>query len=372
MIGSGWAGADVGAPMRADIRRQPEVLTRLLARRDEFVEAGTRWLAPAPGGRVFAVGCGDGLFAARAAAAFADETAGLPWRPMGALTGALSGGRFRREDRLVVISMSGNVDRTLEAAAAAQTAAVPVLALCNGGGGRLAAAASACLSLDVPDLAPFLCGTSSYTATLLGLVLLAAGAAGRAVPIAGIEQAIAAMVEAEAAADRTVEGMLAAASPPTGVRFLSEGASAGTAEYGAAKLVELCRTPSWSDDLEEFAHSRYWSMPTSDLVVLVCGARGLARYAAETAGALARLDVATLAIDTADAPVPTAAHRVTLAALPEWVAPLAGAVPLQVLAYRLAAATGFDPDRRLHLKQDEVRFRVSRLLTRRSLVGTGQ
>ena len=370
-MGSDRAGADVGAPMRADIRRQPEVLTRLLARRDEFIEAGMRWLAPAPGGRLFAVGCGDGLFAARAAAAFFGEAAGLPWRPMGALTGALSGGRFRREDRVVAISMSGNVDRTVEAAAAAREAAVPVLALCNGGGGRLAAAASARLSLDIPDLAPFLCGTSSYTATLLALVLLGAGAAGRAVPVADIERAIAAMADAEAAAERTVEGMLAAAWP-TGVRFLSEGASAGTAEYGAAKLVELCRTPSWSDDLEEFAHSRYWSMPTSDLVVLVCGGRGLARYAAETADALARLGVATLAIDMAEAPVPTAAHRVTLAALPEWAAALAGAVPLQVLAYRLAAATGFDPDRRLHLKLDEARFRVSRLLTRRSLVGTGQ
>ncbi len=43
-----------------------------------------------------------------------------------------------------------------------------------------------------------------------------------------------------------------------------------------------------------------------------------------------------------------------------------------MLAYQLAIATGFDPDRRMHLKDDGARFAVSRELTRRSLLGTGQ
>jgi hypothetical protein len=34
--------------------------------------------------------------------------------------------------------------------------------------------------------------------------------------------------------------------------------------------------------------------------------------------------------------------------------------------------SGSRPEARAHLKQDTERFRVSRLLTRRSLVGTGQ
>jgi hypothetical protein len=48
------------------------------------------------------------------------------------------------------------------------------------------------------------------------------------------------------------------------------------------------------------------------------------------------------------------------------------AIPLQRLAYALAEAGGLDPNTRLHLKGDDTRFRVSRLLTRRSLIGTGQ
>jgi hypothetical protein len=37
----------------------------------------------------------------------------------------------------------------------------------------------------------------------------------------------------------------------------------------------------------------------------------------------------------------------------------------------LARAPGLDPDTRAHLKGDALRFRVSRMLTRRSLIGTG-
>jgi glucosamine 6-phosphate synthetase-like amidotransferase/phosphosugar isomerase protein len=158
----------------------------------------------------------------------------------------------------------------------------------------------------------------------------------------------------------------------TGVRFLAAGAELGTAQYGAAKLVELTRIPSWSADLEEFAHSQYWAMPPSDLVVVIATGAALARYATDSCAALAELGVATLAIDTAATPVETARHRVTLPALAAAIAPLAAAVPLQRLAYALAETGGLDPNTRLHLKNDAARFKVSRLLTRRSLLGTGQ
>ncbi len=159
--------------------------------------------------------------------------------------------------------------------------------------------------------------------------------------------------------------------PFTGVRLLSAGADAGTAAYGAAKLVELTRLPSWSADLEEFAHSQYWSMPATDLVVVIAAHPVLADYAAESCRALSVLGVTTLAIDTAASPVETATHRITLPPIHPALAPLVTALPLQLLAYRLAEASGLNPNTRRHLKDDETRFRVSRLLTRRSLLGTG-
>lgn len=355
-------------PMLRDIARQPDVLRGLGARADTFAALGRAVLAPGLRGRVFVAGCGDGVFAAEAAAHRAAEL-GLDWRAIGALDLVLSAGRLRPDDRVVCISMSGNVDRTVEAARAVSAAGIPLLALVNGSGGRLGEIATRKVSLDLPDIAPFLCGTASYTATLFALMLLAAGAAGSSDPIDLMR-----IAEAQASAERAASAVLPGLGTPvpTGIRILSAGADRGTARYGAAKFVELTRVPVWSGDLEEFAHSQYWAMPVTDLVVVVAADPALAEYADASCAALARLGVSTLAIDTDATPVASAADRITLPAVPVSLAPLITPIPLQRLAYRMAEASGLDPNSRQHLKADETRFTVSRMLTRRSLIGTGQ
>jgi glucosamine 6-phosphate synthetase-like amidotransferase/phosphosugar isomerase protein len=351
-------------PMLADIARQPAVLRELGARAPAFLAAGREVLTPGAGGRVIVAGCGDGLFAAEAVAAHACGL-GLDWRPMGALDLVLTAPRLRPSDRVVCISMSGNVDRTVEAATATAQAGAPILALVNGGGGRLGAIAKQKISLDLADLAPFLCGTASYTATMLALAMLASGAAGR-------DQGpdVETLAQAVAAADEASLGLNLPA--PTGVRLLAAGADRGTVAYGAAKFVELTRIPAWSADLEEFAHSQYWAMPTGDLVAMIATDPVVAGYAQASCEALGRLGVATLAIDTAAVPVTAAGRRITVEKVGEALQPLVNAVPMQHLAYRLSLATGLDPNRRTHLKADEARFTVSRMLTRRSLIGTGK
>jgi glucosamine 6-phosphate synthetase-like amidotransferase/phosphosugar isomerase protein len=351
-------------PMQADMDRQPAVLKALLQRREDFLAAG-RAIAPGPGGRVYVAGCGDGVFAAEAASLFA-ERCGLDWRAIGALDLILSAGRLSPRDR--VICISGNVDRTVEAAEAAAKAGAPLLALVNGDGGRLGRIAATKISLDLADLAPFLCGTASYIATVGALMLLADGAAGaNSAELDGAPSILATAL----GAGRAVASRLAAARP-SGIRILAAGPEMGTARYGAAKFVELTRLPAWAADLEEFAHSQYWSMPTSDLVAVIATNPIVAGYAVESCRALGALGVATLAIDTVETPVETAEHRVTLPAVAAPVAPLASCLPLQQLAYAMAEAGGLDPNTRLHLKNDAERFRVSRILTRRSLLGTGQ
>jgi glucosamine 6-phosphate synthetase-like amidotransferase/phosphosugar isomerase protein len=352
------------APMLADIARQPDVLAGLIGRTSAFEAAGEA-LRPGPGGRLFVAGCGDGLFAAEAAGLFAAE-ARLDWRPIGALDLVLSAARLTPQDRVICISMSGNVDRTVEAATAVAGAGVPLLAMVNGEGGRLGSIATAKISLDLPDIAPFLCGTASYGATIAALMMIASGASGTA---ADLDHAVPAMRSALAQSEAVAEAI--AAEGMSGARFLAAGAETGTARYGAAKFVELTRNPAWSADLEEFAHSQYWAMPASDLVVVVATGSKVAGYARESCRALAELGVRTLAVDTESTPVETATHRVTLPYVPETLAPLASCIPLQRLAYAAAQATGLDPDTRLHLKEDSIRFSVSRKLTRRSLLGTG-
>jgi fructoselysine-6-P-deglycase FrlB-like protein len=355
-------------PMLRDIARQPDVLRGLGRRAAEFAALGREVLSPGPRGRVFVAGCGDGVFAAEAAAHRATEL-GLDWRAIGSLDLVLSASRLRPDDRVVCISMSGNVDRTVEAARAVTAAGVPLLGLVNGSGGRLGEIATRKVSLDLSDMAPFLCGTASYTATVFALMLLAAGAAGSSEPIDAAPLADA-QAAAEIAASAVLPGL--GAPVPTGIRILSAGADRGTARYGAAKFVELTRIPVWSADLEEFAHSQYWAMPVTDMVIVVAADPVLADYADASCAALTRLGVSTLAIDTEATPVASATHHITLPAVPVPLGPLVTPVPLQLVAYRLAEASGLDPNSRLHLKADTTRFTVSRMLTRRSLIGTGQ
>jgi glucosamine 6-phosphate synthetase-like amidotransferase/phosphosugar isomerase protein len=349
-------------PMLADVARQDDAWRGLLGRADEFRETASRVLRLSADGALHAVGCGDGWFAASAAAAAPADGRIVAATALGFIGYARPG----PQDGVVAISMSGNVDRTVEAAQAAKAAGASVLALTNGGGGRLAGVADGRLSLNIPELAPFLCGTTTYTATILGLWLLC-----------GIDEACRAMVHAAAGSVPAVIGEAERVcsdlfeTPPSGVRFLSAGANRATADYGAAKLVELTRTPAWSDDIEEFAHRQFWAMPESDLVVYLAANSTIAHYAAASADALGRMGVATLSIETADCPVATARLRIILPEVPEWLSPLLAAVPLQILAYRLAERTGFDPDHRPHLKTDAARFATSRLLTRRTLLGSG-
>lgn len=356
------------SPTLDDIRRQPQLLTGLLARLPELQRFAQASLQPDPGGCLHAYGCGDGQFAARAAQPALCQQAGLAYQPHTALEMQLyQAPQLSPADRVLAISMSGNVDRGVAAAQASREAGAPVALLCNGQGGRLGQQADARFDLAIPSLATFLCGTSSYTATLASLLLAFA------IPPAALEPLSNEL-------DRTIDyhhrHLMGIAtrlgSQLPGVRLLAAGPHLASAEYGAAKLVELSRLPVWYDDLEEFAHRQFWSATAGELVVFLCPNPTLASLASDSAEALNAMGFHTLSLEIAGAPVPQAQHRLALPEVAESLAGLVFAPSLQLLAYHLARATGFDPDTRAHLRQDELRFNTSRQLTRRSLLGTGQ
>jgi glucosamine 6-phosphate synthetase-like amidotransferase/phosphosugar isomerase protein len=267
-------------------------------------------------------------------------------------------------DRVLAISMSGNVDRTVAAAEAAMAGVGPGLAvLTNGDGGRLGALGAPRLSLDLPSIKPFLCGTTSYTATLLALAMLTRDVDGTA--IRALSAAFPQIIETALQVVRCVPAGI------SGVRFLSAGRNAGSAAYGAAKLVELCRVPAWSCDIEEFAHSQFWAADPRELVVYVVANKAVAKVAADGAAALNGMGFTTLAVTTSDCPIAFDQTSIAVPSVGEALSPIALALPLQILAWHIAVATGFDPDTRAHLTGDELRFATSRRLTRKSLFGTG-
>ena len=357
--------ADRNGAMLRDVRRQPAALAGLLARTSELRSFAREHLVPDRGGALFATGCGDGWFAARAAAAL---IGGGPhsYRPRAALPFLVYDTRaVGPADRVLVISMSGNVDRSVEAAQTALERGARVALLTNGDGGRAGALGIPRVSLAIESIAPFLCGTTSYTATVLALAL-ALG------PAEAIDDATRLVGELQACLDAGEPVARELARPYSGVRFLACGVNLATAEYGAAKLVELTRLAAWSDDVEEFAHRQFWSADPGELVVYLSAHPRIAPFADASAMAVAGMGFTTLAVETGGCEVPSARYRVTLPRVEEAFSPLPLALPLQLLGYHLAHATGLDPDVRAHLKEDAKRFETSRRLTRRSLLGTGE
>jgi glucosamine 6-phosphate synthetase-like amidotransferase/phosphosugar isomerase protein len=173
-------------------------------------------------------------------------------------------------------------------------------------------------------------------------------------------------------ADELAAEIASAVGPQcAGIRFLSTGAGLATADYAAAKFVEVTTLPSWSDDIEEFAHRQYWSLKRSELVVFLADDDRSADFASASAEALAEFGTPTLMVAPEHANAGAASFHFPIPGEAR-TACITQAIVAQLLAYRLALATGTDPNRRDHLKADTVRFAVSRKLTRRSLLGTGQ
>ena len=350
--------------MLEDIRRQPQVVAGLLVRQAELRAFADRHLRPPAGGRLFLFGSGDGWFAARAAAPSVGLH-GCDVRPLSTLAFLLDAApELTSQDRVLAITMSGNVERTLEACESALAKGAGVALLTNGAGGRVGALGIPRLALGLADIAPFLCGTATYTATVLALQLMLDPGAGRA--LAALPAALGLTLARAEPLITTCRGRC------TGVRMLAHGAALASAEYGAAKLVELTRTPVWTDDIEEFAHRQFWTADPGELIVMLPATAPAARYAEASAEALGGMGFRVAALETGAARVPHAAHRIRLPDAPDAAWPILAAAALQLFAWHLARTTGLDPDRRAHLKDDEQRFRTSRLLTRRSLVGTGQ
>lgn len=350
--------------MKDDIGRQPDVLRDLAPRLVVLRDHAAGIASQNPLGRVWVIGCGDGLFAAETVSQAARQ-AGLDWQAVGPMDLLVEPERICAGDVAVLLSMSGNVDRTVEAAQLVHDRGLRLLAIVNGTGGRLGQLVPDRWSMDVADLAPFLCGTSSFAATIAALLALISGLSGR--PGLDLEESAGILAEA----DRTAGAKLGDLDlgGVTGLRFLGAGAGIGLARYGAAKCVEVAARPVWAAEIEEFAHSQFWTMPPGDLVVLIVTSPAQAAYADASADALAEIGTQTLALDSDDAPVLRASLRLTVPRVgPAGLCHLPG---LQHLAYAVGVADGLDPNRRLHLKADEARFRTSRLLTRRSLLGTG-
>ena len=356
------------APMLADIWRQPRVLIDVTERIDEIKYFFNSFLSLKKTGKLYIFGSGDGLFASRIIAT--REASFVAVSGLEMLDNVST--RLKPDDIALAVSMSGNVDRTVEAAEAIVKNGNLCGAVVNGEGGRLGTLNLPLFSIDIHDIAPFLCGTSSYIATLEILQLFSAIKSGI------IDEAINAiqntaiklknlLPELNKVCKEIAENI---AENITGVRILSLGEEGlATADYGAAKLVELTSIRPYTDDIEEFAHCQFWSADPNDFIIYIPNSILVSEVASRSAKALSEMGFSSLFLGPDCFSVTSTNWSIKFGDLnnSQDIYFLA-TVTLQLLAYHLAMTVGLDPNKRQHLIDDKLRFRVSRKLTRRHLL----
>jgi glutamine---fructose-6-phosphate transaminase (isomerizing) len=268
------------------------------------------------------------------------RAAGRPALAMPA-TAVLDPGGERVGAAYVAISQSG---RSAETIAALDAVERPRLALTNAATSQLAEVADVTLPIgSAPDAG---IAVLSYTASLLAAAALASAlVAGE--PGLDVRRLAAAVAEVLERADPVVRRVAGRLGDARAVDLAGSGFSAASAGYGALLLREAARIPAAGFDSHQYLHGPLEVAEAGVGAVLLGDGRevGLARY-------LAAAGAAVLLVAGRGVVAPGGVELVTLPDVPAPLRPILEAVPLQLLADRLARAGGLVPGRFRHHQDD--------------------
>lgn len=319
--------------------------------------------------KVYLVGCGDSYFCGLAARQAFEEWTGVPTEAVEALEFSRYVGKFAPSGALVVcVSNSGRVARTVESAIRARAWGLRTIALTFDVESHLAKEAESVLTFGYEDVG-FGPGTLSYTASLGGLLVLAARVAelGRGRDDGAAEEFVTRVSGLSAVVGRTiaqVEGPAQTLAATLGseavLHIIGGGPNYGTALFGMAKMIEAAALPAIGQELEEWAHEQYFcTQPGTTTVVLAPPGEAIDR-AREQLRAVRDVGGVGIAVcDEVDRETTALATSVLQAGtcVDEVLSPLVYCIPLELLAYHYAmhegkVMLGFDDARRM-----EVNFR---------------
>src|SRR4029077_9917364 len=293
---------------------------------------------------LYMVGCGDSAFAGAAATLAFSRHAGIAAEGVHALDMARYRVRYLPPKSAVLcISYSGEVGRTIEAAAQARAFGHRVIALTGNATAPLAREANDIVRLTVPSLGSTP-GTISFLAMLVALFDLAlqwGSAGGRDVPKArqALERASELSAQTLAACEEPSARLAERLRNRAAITFIGAGPNEATARFGAAKLYEGPQMRGAATNVEEWAHGEYFISGDGDPVIVVAPGGAASDRVGEILSELAFIDAdATLISDQPSARVRNA---IPLApGLPEEFSPLLAALPVSLLAYHLARLRG--------------------------------
>jgi fructoselysine-6-P-deglycase FrlB-like protein/sugar/nucleoside kinase (ribokinase family) len=330
--------------MLEEIHLAPKVVASQLAAMDTPLEQLAASLVKSGITHLYLVGCGDSFFAGAAATLAFARHAGIPAEAIHALDMARYRVRYLPSNSAVLcISYSGEVGRTIEAAAQARAFGHRVIALTGNERSPLAREATDLVAMNVPSLGSTP-GTISFLSMLVALFNLALKwGAGRGHDIAAARNALAraselsaqTLARSETPAARLAERLQSC----TAITYIGAGPNDATARFGAAKLYEGPQTRGVATNLEEWAHGEYFISGDGQPVIVVAPSGAASDRVGEILAELAFIDADVTLIS--DQPSPSAGNMIPLApGLPEEFSPLLAALPVSLLAYHLARLRG--------------------------------
>lgn len=210
---------------------------------------------------IILTGCGDSYYAAVALRGMVEEAAGVPVLAVPAMEAVTFPSRLADQHALLVaISVSGKVERTIEAAREHRRRGGTAITISAFADSDLAAAADFPIPTGIRGTPGPVPGTANFLGSMLGLVAIAAelGARAEGAPFreSDVEAALDA-VEELAASSAAADAEARALTPP--FFSLGSGPDLGIAWFGVAKFIEAASTVGVAQDLEEWAHEQYFT-----------------------------------------------------------------------------------------------------------------
>jgi len=327
-----------------EIRQQPDVIAKLVARERGRVEAIAAEIRAARPRFALIAARGSSDNAAR----YAKYLFGVQHKLMVGLAAPALYTMYRSppevSDALVIgVSQSGQSPDVVAVVADGTRQKALTIALTNDPDSPLARAANLCLPLGAGE-EEAVAASKTYTSQLAALAMLSAALSGREERWSELERLPDAMRAALATADAARAGAVTLAGA-TRVAVLGRGFNFATAFEAALKLKETCYLAAEPYSWADFLHGPIAVLDRDFPVVVAAPSGAAAVDADEIAAALARRGAPIAMVsDRADL-LARADIKLAMPAVPEWLSPLVAIIPCQLLALAVAGAQGIDPDR---------------------------
>lgn len=338
----------IRAAMLEDIHEQGDVVAARLSTIGEQVDAVVNRQHLKDVDRILLTGCGDSFYVGMAARIALQEWSGLWVEPVESLELRYLAKGLSPQTLVVGVSVSGQVERTLEAIELARERGAPTVGITATEGSKMYTAADWVIDtgISVREQGP-VPQTVHFLANLVSMYLLGLGM-GTTTGHLSAEQAdelrrgiTDALGSVRGVAERNgpkVAGYVEERGAPESLVVVGGGPNWAIAHFGVAKLLEAALTLGVVQELEEWAHEQYFLTGPGMLTVLV-GAEGLASdRLSPTAHAVVGLggSLATILPEGIDPGIESAARWRYPDGTPELLSPILTKVPLELLAHVLA------------------------------------